>query len=149
MACYLMAPSHHLILTNPEFSLVHGGMFFKKTKCFSVCGCPWMFKVKFLNSHISGIRGPIYMDWKRCESIGCWTHHVTLNFCFKCNLDLGFSRSNFEIAISQESGMEGSIDRERMGCESIGCWMLHVTLNFDLTFGLNNDFFYIQGQILR
>ena len=44
--------------------------------------------------------GPIDMERKGCELIGCYTHFVTFNF--DLNLDLGFSRSNFEKVISQE-----------------------------------------------
>ena len=44
------------------------------------------------------MEGLIDMEQKGCESIGCWTHYVALND----NLGLGFSRSNFGIAISQE-----------------------------------------------
>ena len=42
--------------------------------------------------------GPINMEQKGYESIGCYTYFVTLSY----NLDIGFSRSNFEIAVSQE-----------------------------------------------
>ena len=42
---------------------------------------PWIFKVKF---------------WK------CYTHFVTFNIPLTHDLDLGFSRSNFEKVISQE-----------------------------------------------
>ena len=42
--------------------------------------------------------GPIDMERKGYESIGCYTYFVTLNY----DLDLGFSRSNFENAVSQE-----------------------------------------------
>ena len=42
--------------------------------------------------------GSIDMEWKGCESIRCWTHYVILNY----GLNLGLSRSNYEIAISQE-----------------------------------------------
>ena len=42
--------------------------------------------------------GPIDMKRKGYESIGCYTYFVTLSY----DLDLGFSRSNFENAISQE-----------------------------------------------
>ena len=42
--------------------------------------------------------GPIKMEWKGYECIGCYTYFVTLSY----DLDIGFSRSNFEIAVSQE-----------------------------------------------
>ena len=42
--------------------------------------------------------GPIDMEQKGYESIGSYTYFVTLSY----DLDLGFSRSNFENAVSQE-----------------------------------------------
>ena len=39
---------------------------------------PWIFKVKFWNSHISGMGGLIDMEQNGCELIGCWTPYVTL-----------------------------------------------------------------------
>ena len=47
------------------------------------------------------------MEQKGCESIGCYTHFVTFNFDLKHDLDLGFSRSNFEKAVSQ--GWDGRL----------------------------------------
>ena len=63
---------------------------------------PWIFKVKIWKSGISGMGWPIDMEWKGCESIGCYTHFVTLNVHFIHDLDLRFSKSNFENALSQE-----------------------------------------------
>ena len=63
---------------------------------------PWIFKVKFWKCCISGMEWPIDMERKRCESIGCYTHFVTFNIPLTHDLDLGFSRSNFEKVISQE-----------------------------------------------
>ena len=42
--------------------------------------------------------GMIDMERKGCEAIVCWTHYVTFSY----DLDLGFSRSNFEIVLTQE-----------------------------------------------
>ena len=42
----------------------------------------------------------IDIEQKGCELISCRTHHVTLN----CDLELGFSKSNFEIALFQPNG---------------------------------------------
>ena len=51
----------------------------------------------------SGIEGSIGIERKGYESIGCWTHFGTLkNFDLTHNLDLRFSRSDFEIAVSEE-----------------------------------------------
>ena len=63
---------------------------------------PWIFKVKFWKSCILGIGWSIDMELKGCESIECWTHIVTFNVHLTHDLDLGFSRSNFENALDQE-----------------------------------------------
>ena len=94
----------------------------------------WILKVKFWKSSISRMGGLINMEWKGCESIGCWTHYVTLNY----DLHLGFSRSN--VKKSSIIGIRGLIDMEPKGCESIGCWTRVVTLNFDLTHDLDLGF---------
>ena len=57
---------------------------------------PHGFKVKFWKCCISGMGGPIDMERKGCESTGCYTHFVTFNCGLNHDLDLGFSRSNFE-----------------------------------------------------
>ena len=62
---------------------------------------PWIFKVKFWKSRIWNDMA----DWhgrKGCESIGCYIYFVTFNVHLTHDLDLGFSRSNFENAVSQE-----------------------------------------------
>ena len=46
--------------------------------------------------------GPIDMERKGCESIGYYTLFLTFNFDLNYDLDLGFSRPNFEKVISQE-----------------------------------------------
>ena len=63
---------------------------------------PWIFKVIFWKCCISGMGGPIDMERKGFESIGCYTHFVTFNFDLNHDLDLEFSRSNFEKVVSQE-----------------------------------------------
>ena len=45
---------------------------------------------------------PIDMEQKGCESTECWAHVVTFNFYLTRDLDLEFSTSNFENAVSQE-----------------------------------------------
>ena len=42
------------------------------------------------------------MERKGCELIGCYTLFGTFNFDLNHDLDLEFSRSNFENAVSQE-----------------------------------------------
>ena len=62
-------------------------------------GC---FKVKFRNNCISGIVGLIDVKCKGSESIGYWADYMTLPFDHTHDLDLGVSRSESEIALSQE-----------------------------------------------
>ena len=64
-------------------------------------GC---FKVKFWNSSISRIVGLIDVKWKGSELIWYWANCITLPFDHTHDLDLGVSRSESEIALSQEWG---------------------------------------------
>ena len=64
-------------------------------------GC---FKVKFRNSYISGIVGLIDVKWKGSDLIWYWAYCMTLPFDHTYDLDLGVSRSESEIALSQEWG---------------------------------------------
>ena len=64
-------------------------------------GC---FKVKFRNSSICRIVGLIDVKWKGSELIWYWAKCMTLPFDHTHDLDLGVSRSESEIALSQEWG---------------------------------------------
>ena len=64
-------------------------------------GC---FKVKFRNSSICRIVGLIDVKWKGSELIWYWANCMTLPFDHTHDLDLGVSRSESEIALSQEWG---------------------------------------------
>ena len=46
--------------------------------------------------------GPIDMERKWCESIGCYTHFVTLNRDLINDLDPWISRSNFGKVVAQQ-----------------------------------------------
>ena len=65
---------------------------------------PWplIFKDKLLKSRNSGMRCLLDMEQKGCESTECWTHVVTFDFDLTHDLDLEFSMSSFEIAVSHE-----------------------------------------------
>ena len=77
-------------------------------------GC---FKVKFRNSSIPGIVGLIDVKWKGSELIWHWADCMTLPFDHTHDLDLGVSRSESEIALSQEWG--GRLTMNEMDvCES-------------------------------
>ena len=82
---------------------------------------PWIFKVKFWKCCISGMGGPVDMERKGCESIGCYTYIVTSNFDLSHDLYLGFSWKNIEIAVSQE--WEGRLTWKEMDVSWIWCWM--------------------------
>ena len=73
---------------------------------FEVWPHPWpwhlIFKDKFWKSRNSGMGCPIHMERNGFESTECRTHVVTFNFDLTYDLDLEFSMSNFEIAVSQE-----------------------------------------------
>ena len=62
------------------------------------------FKVKFQNRSISRIVGLIDVKWKGSELIWYWANCMTLPFDHTHDLDLGVSRSESEIALSQEWG---------------------------------------------
>ena len=84
---------------------------------------PWIFKVKFWKCCSSGMGGPIDMERKGCESIGCYTHFVTFNFDLNYDLDLGFPRWNIEIAVTQE--WEGWLTWNGRDVSWLWCWMLN------------------------
>ena len=89
----------------------------------------WNFQITI--SQEWGMGGEIDMEWKFYESIGCWTHYVTLNYGLTLGFDLGFLRL---ISLNNHiSRMWELIDMERKVCESIGCCTHCLTLNFDYT----------------
>ena len=96
---------------------------------------PWIFEVKFWKSHISGMGWPIYMELKGCESIECWTHAVTFNVHFTHGLDLGFSRSNFENAVSQEWEGRLTWNERDLSRQNVGpmLWLSMFTSSMTLT----------------
>ena len=79
-----------------------------------------------------------------CESIGCYTHFVTYNVHFTHDLDLGFSRSNFENAVSQEWEGRLTWNERDLSRQNVGpmLWLSMFTSSMTLTL----DF---QGQIFN
>ena len=61
----------------------------------------WIFKVKYRICYISAKNGPIPTKRKANTSIELWGSNVTRGFDLGHDLDLEFSRSNIEFAISQ------------------------------------------------
>ena len=95
------------------------------------------FQGQILKCCMSGMQRPIDMEQRGCASIGCHTHFVTFHFYFNHDLDLRFSRLNFEEVVS---GMGWPIDMEWKGCESIECWTHVVTFNIPLTHDIDLGF---------
>ena len=62
------------------------------------------FKVKFRNSRILGIVGLIDVKWERSDLIEYWANCMTLPYDHTRDLDLPFSRSESEIALSHWDG---------------------------------------------
>ena len=97
----------------------------------------------------------IDMEWKGCESLGCWTHYVTLNmYRNKPNITYLLELWPhpwlwpwvFKVRFCNSCiwGMRGLIDMEWSGCEWIG-WLTHYgTLNFDLTYDLDLRFYKVK-----
>ena len=63
---------------------------------------PWILKVKFSNCYISRRGCLLGMKWNGYELIRFWTHNMTLTFDHTHAFDLGFLRSNLEIAVFQD-----------------------------------------------
>ena len=61
---------------------------------------PWIFKVKYRIGYISARNGAIAKKRKAYISVDLKTSNVTIRFDLGHDLDLGFSRSNMELAIS-------------------------------------------------
>ena len=91
---------------------------------------PWTFKVKSNQSHIPRMGGSINMGRKGCESIGCWTQYVTLIFNLTHDLEFGFSRLNFQIAIAQD--WKGQLTWNGRGVSQIRLIMRTLTCNMGL-----------------
>ena len=68
---------------------------------FSSWPWPWIFKVKYGICYISARNGPIATKRKANISIELWASNVTIRFDLGLDLNLEFSRSNLEFAISQ------------------------------------------------
>ena len=100
---------------------------------------------------IPGVRWPIDMERKRCESTGSRAHFVTLTVDLTQDLDLGFLEVKFwKSCISGKVGGDWGggwvIEMEWKGSESIRCWTHYVTHFQAWIMTLTLDF---QGQILK
>ena len=103
---------------------------------------PWplIFKVKSLKSRNSGMGGPINMERKGYESIGCYAYFVTLSY----ELDLGFSRLNFETAASKEWEGRLTWNKRDVSRQDVRptLWLWIVTSPMTLTLDFQGHFFF-------
>ena len=76
-----------------------------------------------------------WCDWHRMNRtwIDAMLDYVTLILGPTLDFDLGYSRPNIEIGLSQDTGMNCPIGMEREGNELIGCCAHYRTLIFDPT----------------
>ena len=79
--------------------------------------------------------GPIDMKPKGSSSNGYCINYVTFTFYLTCDLDLDFSRSNFENSCIW--GIVPLIDVKQKDSESVRFWADNMTLSFDHTHDLN------------
>ena len=84
------------------------------------------------------------MEQKGCESIGCYTHFVTFSLDLNHDLDLGFSRSNFEKVVSQEWDGRLTWNERDVNRYNVGHMLWFSTFTSPMILAL--DF---QGQILK
>ena len=107
---------------------------------------PWplIFKVEFWKSRNSGMGCQIDMERKGRESIGCYTHIVTLNCDLTHNLDPWFSRSNFEKVVTQEWDARLTWNKRDLSRLDVGPMLWLSTLTSPMTLTLN-----FQPQIYR
>ena len=103
---------------------------------------PWIFKVKYRIGYISVINGAIATKRKAYISIYFKTSIVTIGFDLGHDLALGFSRSNMELAISQQKMVQ--LPRSKKQTHRLNSrlqmWPLGLTLVMTLTLNF-------QGQI--
>ena len=107
---------------------------------------PWIFKIQFWKKkHIPGKGGPIDIEWKDSESIGCWTHCVTVTWPLTLPhyLGLGSLRLHFQIGISQE----GQLTWNKRNVSPIWCWAHYATL--DLQCGLSCGLQHIPNTLAK
>ena len=88
-------------------------------------GC---FKVKFRNSPFSGIVGLIDVKWKGSELIWYWANPMTLPFDHTHDFDLGVSRSESELALSQELGDRLTRNKKDLGHPFMTMMLTSVTM---------------------
>ena len=109
---------------------------------FSSWPWPRFFKVKYGICYISAKNGPIAMKRKANIAIELWGSNVTSGFDLGHDLDLEFSRSNIEFAISQPKMVRLPRNEKQTYRLNSGAQMWPAGLTLAMTLTLN-----FQGQI--
>ena len=109
---------------------------------FSSWPWPRFFKVKYGICYISAKNGPIATKRKANIAIELWGSNVTSGFDLGHDLDLEFSRSNIEFAISQPKMVRLPRNEKQTYQLNSGAQMWPVGLTLAMTLTLN-----FQGQI--
>ena len=103
---------------------------------------PWIFKVKYGICYISAKNGPIATKQNANISIELWASNVTIRFDLGHDLDLEFSRSNMELAISQPKMARLPWNEKQTYRLNFRHQMWPLGLTMDMTLTVN-----FQGQI--
>ena len=109
---------------------------------FSSWPWPRFFKVKYGICYISAKNGPIATKRKANIAIELWGSNVTSGFDLGHDLDLEFSRSNIEFAISQPKMVRFPRNEKQTYRLNSGAQMWPAGLTLAMTLTLN-----FQGQI--
>ena len=109
---------------------------------FSSWPLPRFFKVKYGICYISAKNGPIATKRKANIAIELWGSNVTSGFDLGHDLDLEFSRSNIEFAISQPKMVRFPRNEKQTYRLNSGAQMWPAGLTLAMTLTLN-----FQGQI--
>ena len=102
---------------------------------------PWIFKVKYRFCYISAKNGPTATKRKANISIELNASNVTIRFDLGHDLDLEFSRSNKEFAISQPKVVQ--LPRNEKQTYRLNSrpqmWPMALTLTTTMTFGFSRS----------
>ena len=103
---------------------------------------PWIFKVKYGICYISAKNDPIATKQNANILIEIWASNVTIRFDLGHDLDLEFSRSNMELAISQPKMVRLPWNEKQTYRLNFRPQMWPLGLTMDMTLTVN-----FQGQI--
>ena len=103
---------------------------------------PWIYKVKYRIGYISAKNGPIATKRKANTSTELYASNETIGFDLGLDLDLEFSRSNIELAISQPKMVR--LHRNKIQTHRLNSRLQMIPSGLTLALTLTLNF---QGQI--